>query len=62
VSYDIYLEQPNPVDCCEAEDCVEADEEGNIECKCDDHECSSCGGQCACRCDSDYEAWKDSQF
>ncbi len=61
MGYDSWLEPPDDIECCEADDCVEPDEEGNIECRCDNHVCSTCDLQCACRCDADYDAWKDSQ-
>lgn len=56
MSYDSRLEPPAEADCCEREECVEPDEEGFIDCKCDNHECSSCGGQCYCRCDAINDA------
>jgi hypothetical protein len=62
MSLDAFLEPPQAIECCQAFDCVEADEEGNTECRCENHECSTCGGQCQCRCDSDYEAYKESQM
>jgi len=49
-------------DCCEADECIEPDEEQNIECRCEKHYCDSCGLQCNCRCDSDYDNWRDSQY
>lgn len=58
---DRLLEPPEPYECCEAEECTEPDEFGNIECKCEDHWCSGCGLKCNCRCDYDYDNWRDSQ-
>ena len=54
MSLDRYLEPPED-DCCEAEDCLEQDEDGNSECKCDKHGCTSCGLAHGCRCDADYD-------
>ena len=62
MSLDSWLEPPEGIECCEADECIEPDEEGNTECHCEDHVCSTCGLQCACRCDDDYEAWRDSML
>lgn len=64
-SYDAWLEPPDPkeplMDDCECggldPDCEECNGEGEIEVQ----ECDTC--RCArCRCDDDYEAWKESQW
>lgn len=53
------IDPPEGIECCEADECVEPDEEGNVNCKCEDHVCSTCDGQCTCNCDDAYEQWKD---
>lgn len=55
------IDPPEYADCCEADECLEADEDGNIECRCENHYCSGCDLQCNCRCDADYDNWRDSQ-
>lgn len=62
MNFDKYLEPPDDIECCEADDCVEPDEEGIVECKCDGHVCSGCDLQCNCRCDADYERYKENQL
>lgn len=62
MSLDQHLEPPNDPECCEAEDCLEKDEDGRAECKCDSHGCDTCGLEHGCRCDADYEAYRDSRL
>lgn len=62
VSFDRYLEPPDDLECCEADDCLEKDEDGNAECRCESHVCSTCEGQCSCRCDADYDAYRESRL
>lgn len=52
---------PPEENCCEADDCTEPDEFGNVECRCDDHGCTTCGLEHGCICDDMYEQWKDEQ-
>ena len=62
MNYDKYLEPPDDIECCEADECTMVDADGLIECKCDSHYCDTCEMQCNCRCDADYDHWKDSQL
>lgn len=62
MNYDKYLEPPDDIECCEAPECTEPNDEGlMLGCVCEYHYCDTCEMQCNCRCDADYERWKDSR-
>jgi len=55
--YEAWLEPPESSECCEAEECLEVEDDEEARCRCEDHYCSGCGLQCNCRCDADYDNW-----
>lgn len=63
-NYDSWLEPPDPEpmgDCPECDgknpECSECDGTGEVTLE----RCDTCNSY-TCRCDDDYEAWKDSQY
>lgn len=55
MQYEPNLEPPDVwQECC-------GDEECETECVCETHKCDICGLSHNCRCDADYDEWRDSQ-